>query len=348
MRFSPEIKRFAAVMALAMASTSARAAFADEAEPSVEQIKAAESEFAKGRDAYKNGSYAEAAEHFESADLAAPNPKVLELAIMARDKAGQTDRAATDLQLGLERAPDAENLKALADKILPKAKADFLQIQIECDEPCTLLDGSRLVHGAPATTRTVFVAAGSHTIRAGWSHDRSEAKQVAGDAGGTTTLTFKAPPIPVEAPTAKPAAQGATAAPERERRAEKPSGMSPVVFWIGAGLTVAAAGVATWSGIDTVNNPGKDKVRNHCDPQSADFVSVDDCNKLYDEGNSKELRTNILLGATGVLALGTVIVGAFLTNWSGEPTEDVSADKASIEPWLTVGNGATIGASGRF
>src|SRR6185312_17081620 len=70
--------------------------------PSVEDVKAAEGDFSRGREAYKTGNYVEAAEYFESADGHAPNERVLELAITSRERAGNLDRAATLAQYGLE------------------------------------------------------------------------------------------------------------------------------------------------------------------------------------------------------------------------------------------------------
>src|ERR1044071_6135962 len=177
--------RFVFIGALLYGSTFAVLASAAGDAPSVEEVKAAESDFNKGREAYKAGNYDEAAEYFESADGHAPNERVLELAINARDKAGHLDRAATSSELALELYPNAARIKKVAVPIVERAKAELLTIVVSCDEACNLLDGTRLVHGEAATRRVVFLTPGDHEIRASWSDDRVLTQQVTGKSGET-------------------------------------------------------------------------------------------------------------------------------------------------------------------
>lgn len=308
--------------------------------PSVEEVKAAESDFNKGREAYKAGNYDEAAEYFESADGHAPNERVIELAINARDKAGHLDRAATSAELALELYPNAARIKKVAIPIVERAKAELFTVVISCDEACNLLDGTRLVHGEAATRRVVYLTPGDHEVRASWSDDRVMSQQVTGKAGDTSNLDFKAPPIPKK-PEA-PATQTVVAAPGADRGTEeKPHGMTPIVFFSGVGLTAVLGGVTVWSGIDTTKNPGTDAVRAACNsPGQAN------CGSLYDQGKSHELRTNILIAATSVVGAATAVIGGFFTNWSGKKAPE--SDTARVTPWVTYANGPAVGATGRF
>jgi hypothetical protein len=305
--------------------------------PSVEEIKAAETDFNKGREAYKTGDYGEAAEYFESADGHAPNDRVLELAITAREKAGNGERAATLAQYGLDTYPNSERLRKVAPPLLERAHADFLQINVACDEACNLLEGSHLVHGGPSTHRTLFVAPGDYSIRAAWSDDRALSKPASGAAGASVELSFAAPPIPrkpealVTSPSANPASDQGAVASSRT--------LPPIYFLIGVGATVVLGGVTLWSGIDTVNNPGADAVRKACVGQG------DGCPE-YKDGRSKQLRTNILIGATSVVGVATSIVGGFFTNFRGKPSRD--SKSASVAPWVSYDNGPALGAAGRF
>jgi hypothetical protein len=331
-------------LALLFALTGAATAVAADAAPTVEEIKSAEQDFNRGREAYKATNYVEAGEYFESADSHAPNDRVLELAINARDKAGNIDRAATLAQYGLELYPNSERIRKVAAPLVERGKAEMFQLTVQCDEECNLLDGTRLVHGGPTIRRIVFLTPGDHTIRAAWSDDRAQSKNVGGKAGETGSLEFQAPPVPtkVEAPQAG-ASSGNPALDQGP--AKEPFGLPPIYFLIGAGTTAALGGVTIWSGIDTVNNPGVDKVKGACQatPQAPD------CQSLYDKGRSSQLRTNILIGATSVVGAATAIVGIFATNWSGEPKKDASAKLGlSISPWVTYHYGPTMGATGRF
>jgi hypothetical protein len=323
-----------------MAAIPQGTAVAQDAAPTVEQIQTAEKAFAAGREAYKVGAYAEAAENFERADANAPNDRVLELAITSRERAGHVDRAGTLAQLATTRHPDSERLLKLAEPLITKAKAEMVTVSVTCTEPCALLQGTRMVHGDAAAERVVFLTPGKHTIRATWSNERSESKAVDGAAGGQVSLAFTAPPIPEEPVEAVGSGRGDVMRDEGAK--EPPSGLPPLVFFVGAGLTAAVGGVSIWSGIDTVNNPGKDRVREECAGQGTDCA-------LYQEGKDKELRTNILFAATGVLGAATVVIGAFFTNWSGESTASARPVKtARVTPWVGVGDGAMAGATGRF
>ena len=83
----------------------------------------------------------------------------------------------------------------------------------------------------------------------------------------------------------------------------------------------------------------------------AQECSDTDC-KYYKQGQEKETRTNILIGATAVVGVVTIIVGAAATDWGGkeraEAKRRVRQGRRGIEPWVTVGQGAAIGARGRF
>jgi hypothetical protein len=301
--------------------------------PSVDEIKAAETDFNKGREAYKGGEYGEAAEYFESADGHAPNDRVLELAITAREKAGDVARAATLVQYGLDTYPNSEVAKSL----LERAHTELLQVAVTCDEACNLLEGTHLVHGGAATQRTLFLPPGDYTVRAAWSDDRAQSKPASGGAGASVTLSFSAPPIPVKAEIAAPSTAANPAS--DQGTAGPPHGLPPLYFFIGAGATVVLGGVTVWSGLDTLNNPGKDAVRTACVGQG------DSCPE-YKDGRSRQLRTNVLIGATSVVGVATAVVGALFTDWSGRKAE--RPETAKVSPWVSYDNGPAVGAVGRF
>jgi len=318
-------------------------------------VRTAAEAFDRGREAYKTEDYVEAAEQFESADANAPSAAALELAIRARDKAGQLDRAATLAALALSRHPDDSNIQKIAPPIVERAKAELFKLDLKCDEACDVTVGGKIAPGRRATDRTLFLAAGHYNVRAGWSGERSLSKSVDGNRGETGALEFSAPqvapaPTPVVAPvTPPPADKLADEGPQAK------SGKLPrTVFWVGVGLTGALAGTTLWSGLDAQNNPGPDRVRDACKTVDSNGNHSAECDSLYNEGLDKQHRTNLLLGVSAGVGIATAVVGAFFTDWGGSKKSDAGqARKApskgfSMQPWVAIGSGASVGALGRF
>src|SRR5688500_480260 len=193
------------VSVLALVISAPLGAYAQEAaaEPTPAQVRVAAEAFDRGREAYKAEEYVEAAEQFEKADNNAPSSAAIELAIRARDKAGELDRAATLLALALKRHPDDENLQKLSGDILRRAGEELFELSDSCDQACDLTVAGKIVHGPPETQRTIYVAPGALTVRAGWSDNRSDSKQVQAEAGAKGEMAFVAPNTPAAASMSK-------------------------------------------------------------------------------------------------------------------------------------------------
>jgi hypothetical protein len=319
------------------------------------QVRTAAEAFDRGREAYKSEEYVEAAEQFESADANAPSAAALELAIRARDKAGQLDRAATLAALALARHPDDPNIQKIAPGIIQRAKAELYELDLKCDDPCDVTVAGKITPGRRSTDRTVFLVPGKYTVLAGWTGDRSISKQVEGIRGTSGTLDFQAPAAPA-APVAD--ATPTVAATTREDKTSdqgpphKSGALPSTVFWVGVGLTAVTGAISVWSGLDTQNNPGPNKVRDACQA----VPQADNCNSLYQEGLGKQHRTNALIGVTAGVGIATGIIGAFFTDWGGSKKSAPDAEQAvkarnmgfSMEPWVAIGSGASVGALGRF
>ncbi|HVJ14788.1 MAG TPA: hypothetical protein VM686_05080 [Polyangiaceae bacterium] len=326
-------------------------------EPTPAQIRAAAEAFDRGREAYKEEQYQAAAEQFERADANAPSETALELALRARDKANNPDRAATLAALAVTRHPQSKGLQKLAAEILQQYRRDLFELRVTCAEPCDLTSDAKIVHGAPALERTVYLMPGSHSLTADFGGSRTKAQTLAADAGGKGDLWFEVPEQTAQPEAHPPVASAPTAPvePPPEQPAEKPvrHGWSPAIFWTGAAVTAAAGAFTIWSGVDTINNPGADYVRDICAEEGEDGPN---CQSAYNEGRDKQLRTNIAIGATAVLGAATIVIGALATDWGGSSNEAARVSKAPkrsalgsvrVSPWLGV-DGGGLGASGRF
>jgi tetratricopeptide (TPR) repeat protein len=345
-------------------------------EPSVDEVRAAGEAFNEGRTAFKAAEYSTAAEHFEKADQLAPNPKVLLLAIQSREQAGQFARAATLAALAQDRYPEDQSF-AESRTLIERALGELGKLKVSCDAPCSLMIDSRLVHGDAATKRFLFLEPGSYKIRAAWQSGGSQSLDFVAVAGESGKLDFVRSGSDAAAVAAAdtdwaetPDAKGDDlpkpkttyddlSQPNPSVRDDGPKGdggLSPTVFWVSGGVTLALAAASTGMGIYTQNNPGKKAIQEQCD-------GLGESCPAWKEGKSNEQITNVLWGVTAGAGIATILIGAIWTDW-GPTTVDVSSTDGdshtdlargertstafSLEPWFAVGDGAALGARGRF
>lgn len=323
--------RFRATAALSfVAIASATTAFA--APPNAEHIKSAMAEYDAGRRAFTEGKYEEAANHFENAFHDAPNAQTLRNAVRARKQANQLARAGTLAILAQDRYADDEPTLQLSKEILAEAAPKLFKLTISCDSECGVAADGRVVSLEDAKRFAFFLQPGPHAIVVSWSGDRSKSFDIKAKEGQSLEQTAIAPPMPVVTNNTGGNTIGAGAATTIEAPANKPFG--PAVFITLLGLTAISGGVLIWSGIDTLNNPGADKVK-------ADCVGLGESCPEYQQGLSEQTRTNVLIGVTAGLGALT-FVSIFLTQWSHPKHEGT---QAYIRPTFGFG---TLGVAGRF
>jgi hypothetical protein len=90
---------------------------------------------------------------------------------------------------------------------------------------------------------------------------------------------------------------------------------------VALGGATIASGVHALAGVPAYNDAvTAAKPCAAMDPASRDQACVDKVNHfnaLLEDGRSRELRTNILIGATAAAAVGTGVIAFFFTDWSG-------------------------------
>ncbi len=335
-----------ALLALALACAPLPALGA----PTPQQIRNAADEFDLGVRAARARDYESAASHFENADREAPSAEALQGALRARYDAKQWARAASLADLAAERHPQKRSLAGFARSVLGKYGKQLYRVTVRCEPACDVVADGRIIHGSTARKLAFFLDPGAHTVAVGWGAI-TQAKEVTASAGGSAELEFSRPePTPEPAapaastapaaPVAGPAPVVPPAPPPEGPRAAARGGLPQGVFWGGLAATTALGAVTVWSGIDTQNNPGKDRIREQCGDLR------EDC-PLYQDGLSRQRRTNILLGATGGAGLATAVVGLFFTRW-GSPAATASGP-AAFAPSVGLGRGAAfVSAAGRF
>lgn len=296
-------------------------------EPSASDRQAAGEAYDRGTAAYLAHDYERAASLFETAYRLAPNSAALIQAIRAHDRAGDHLRAGS-LALRLEaRHAGDHQAERQAQTTLRAASREFLRIDVTCDADCTVeLDGRLEDH-----TSFFVDPASAHTIRASFDTGAAEPQTTSGAAGETQALSFARPPAPPEPEPVVVAVvdthTDTTPLPEPPPPPSS-SGLPVPVFITAAGLTAVAGAVLIWSGVDTLD--GVPAYRD--DPTVA---------RLQD-GQARELRTNVMIGVTGALAIATVVL-AVLTDWDGDTSGETPAVSAAVSP-----DGGVVSVEGRF
>lgn len=319
--------------------------------PAASELRIAAERFDQGRDAYRAGIFAEAAEHFEAADRRAPSASALGLAMRSRDEAGQLLRAANLAELVLLRYPDDNELADRAKEIIAAASAAGARVSIACQPTCEMVVDRRLSHGGQQPSWVLYLEPGEHVLSANFSGNKVVTRSVSVGVGESNSYAFEAPQPVVLAPPSV-AAPPKPARPRPVTAPRKP--LSPAWFWIGVGTTTALSAATIWSGVDAQNNPGPDAVRREC-------VGLGEACELYQQGQRKELRTNVLLATTAVSALATAAIGIFFTEFSDRTPRASHGSMARVRPWCKVpvvhdgarhdsgiALGALLGAEGRF
>jgi len=333
---------------LALATTMTWGVFASAAAPDAERLKTAAEEFDAGRRAFKLKDFESSAIHFENADRDAPSPEALQSAIRGRKEAGQAARALTLCAWGLSRYPTDKAFGEYAKQIIAESERSLYKLTVNCSPDCSVIVDSKVMPFGETPSGVVYLDAGAHTLQAGWSYNRHKNADITAVAAQAGKLSFEAPPVEKirdNAGEPNSTSPGGGGDEDKGIEKEKKGGLPPAVFFAGLGVTAVLGGVTLWSGLDTQKNPGQENVTKFCTDPTMYSGPPLDC-PLYKDGLAHQLRTNILIGATGVVGATTVVL-AVLTNWGGAPSKPEKKE-AFIMPVVGVQDGVSIGAVGRF
>ena len=314
--------RSVAALSFACVLAMAGDALAQSPSPSADRIRSAAAEYDAGRRAFTDAKFEEAAIHFENAYHDAPRAEALRNAIRARKEAKQLARAATLAALAESRYADDAPTMVLVHETLAQSASKLYKVTLVCKPACGVTADERAVALDDAPSLAFYLSPGGHDLVVSWPGDRLKTAKINAVAGGEEELKLDAPPLVV---TTVVGPAGPSAPPPAAVK-EKPLG--PMVFFIGAGLTVVGAGATILSGIDAKNNPGVDAVKRDC-------AGMSETCPTYQRGRDAQFRTNVILGATIGAGLLTAVVGTFFTQWSSARREP---NRAAIAPFATFGS----------
>jgi len=292
-------------------------AAAQEASPpsDVTDVNAAAAAFQEGQRLQLAREHARAAEFFEIADHAAPSPAALRSAIRSHQAAGHATRAATlSLRARSRDAADPQSAQ-LADAVLAEAAPRLTRVHVTCSPGCTVAVDRLAVGDGTGESHAFFVEPGARTLETRWANRGTRSRSLECAAGQSVELSLDAPPpepAPAPTPTVVPPPPTPVLAvlpplptPPVVRPRQRP--LPPLVFWIGLAATAATAGVLVWSGLDTLS--------------ARDAYEQSPTEAGYNDGASREVRTDVLIASTAVLGVATALVGVFFTEWSGRGSE---------------------------
>ncbi len=275
-------------------------------------------EFEEGIAAFQSGRFADAAARFRAA-LSYKNHPTIEFNLaLAEAELGHFVAAVRHFTSVIDRpeSPEETVVRARAERSSAEAKiatvaldassgAGHLEVDgatYEGPEPQVRLDPGehhvRVISQGRVTVDRRIVLAPGERVRLSVSRERE-----------IVNATGPAPP-----PSPPP--------PPRDQ----PSGLSPTWVWVGAGATAVLGGVTIWSAIDTQRD-----FSDFQEQLDARRLSQRQADGRVDDGKARELRTNVLLGATAVLGVTTVALAAFAVSWgSGEARVGVTPGGAEL------------------
>lgn len=304
--------------------------------PRPEAVAGASAAFREGQAAQLAGDYARAAEMFELADDTAPSGAALRSAIRNRQAAGHNARAASLAAEAILRYPEDAETRALADQTIAALAPTLGHLVIRCEPACTASVDGRAAHEHASALVELYVDPGAHSVVASWAGRDPVSESVEVAPGATEERSMTAPEVAVAEPEPVDEPEPVTQ-PAPVTEPAPSSGVSPIVFGSLVGLTLISGGVLIWSGIDVM--------------QARDAYVLAPTRAGYDDGVSRELRTNVLIGVTAALGLGSLIV-AFFTDFGGSAasSDTVGSDTAGIDSFMLVplDGGAALSIAGHL
>lgn len=311
--------RLASLFRLSVAALALVGALLGTAALARADVTAAARAFTEGQAAQMEGKYERAADAFELANSIKPSKEALRSAARMRMQAGQLARAANHAEVMLAKYPEDASSAALAKDILERAAETLARLAVTCQAPgCSLSVDGRALSLNVTEEHVYYLAPGDTLLEVNYG-DAQVMRKVAARAGARIELRVDAP-----ARTSKPAtATGAASLASKPARAplHEKRGWPRTVLYVGAGVTAALGGATIWSALDTSS-------------AHDDYVARP-THAGWEDGRDKQLRTNVLLGATAAAAITTTVIAIYFTDWG-------KRERASVTVAPTR-SGATVG-----
>lgn len=283
----------------------------------VEDREAAAEAFDRGTRAHLARDFTSAAEWFETAYRLAPAPQAMIQAIRARERSGDSVRAATlALRLMAEQSHEPE-ARAEAERVLNEHAPNLVQVNVGCGAPCEVeLDRTVLSFPAffvqPDTEHVVRVTFEDGAYEQQWLDPTPAGQRLDMQFDPVRDFDFAdAAEFDPEIGVVETEARAPVPAPEPPPNSE----ISIAFPLVAGGLTLVSAAVLTWSIVDMYDGVAA--------------YESEPTRPRFDDGRTREIRTGALIGVTSALLVTTVVL-AILADWDGAPNTDSSASTMSV------------------
>lgn len=272
--------------------------------------------------AYERGDFARAAAGFLRADESVPNTETLTNALSAARRANEFLLVIEAAGRLLSRADAADEAKVQARRARAEAASRLARVTFSCSpSPCALA-----LDDGPIEPGERFVLPGVHRVDASAPTLRSVSRTLALDAGATYSVGLAldaAADTTPSAPTKQQRpSQTAARSPSAATAGAGADGLAPTWFYVGAGVTVALAGVTTWSGLDAL--------------ASKRALGASPTQSQVDDVKTRMRRTDLWLGGTVVVAAFTGWAGLQLVRWNDTPGSAGSIALVPTGPGVTL------------
>lgn len=275
--------------------------------------------FDSGVAAYKAGDWATATSRFTDALGYKWHPAIALNLALAQSQAGQYVEALQTLDAILRNPETSAPLREQATAERVRVEGELSVIEIDAGGGAA---ASFKVDGAAVDPRTsATVDPGTHHVELTLSSGASMTRDVSLAPRERLRLSIDRTHELILVPEN---GRRAAAAPEHDSSRAAPAvraSVDPLWFYLGVGATAVLGGVTIWSALDT-------QAAHDAYTRALPTASQGEVDRRVSEGHSLETRTNVLIVATGITAVGTATLGVFFVRW--KPT---STSVVAVNPW---------------
>lgn len=223
---------------------------------------------------------------------------------LAEQALGQWVEAEGDLESALTAVNHEwiRTNRAALEQALAVVKQRLGSLDILCNAPQTALwvDGRAI--GTLPLSQPLRLTGGTVTVRVHAPGYSSVQRSISVTPGQLARETFQL--MPLEPPPALPTTLAVST--NGTERSPAPAaaprmGLHRGFFWATAAATLLTGGIAVWSGLDVLS--------------ANDGYKQNPTLTGYNDGRDREQRTNVLLGGTAALGIGTALLGLFATEF---------------------------------